>query len=607
MIKFANIKWDEEKAKLIEFITFAVFISVLLILAYISGSFPIKKGELGDSDCYMHLIRASDLYHSGCWYDPVILRSNAPYGECLHWTRLFDILLLLGAVPIALFTDFESALFWWGVVISPILIIATLIAFQWSIRPILSKDGTFLAGFMFFLQLTIIGYYLPGRPDHHALLIFLFVLSIGLTLRIILRPFSVRLCYMGGAITAFSLWVSVESILLICTILGVLGLLWVLENGDFLRKGLHYSLALFVVTGASMNIERPWYDLTTQEFDRLSIVHWSVLGFIALLWLALRVFDRYTSVFRLRVNRFSFGLIGLATTGVTIWLCFPKFYKGPFADVDPRIFPIYLDKIIELQPLLSKFVPLLIPVQVIGTAIAGFAFLVYLLFWSSHNPNRKGWIYILLSLVAFLLVSLYQIRWSPYAQALSIIPVTALMCSVLVRLRSRTTRFLVVVVFWSTFLVLGLLADRIVKREALAQTGGYVSPIRICHFLNEPDKCRERKLRILTHIGFGAEILYRTRHEVVGAGYHRNAPGILDVYAVMTADSDEKALEIIRKRKIHLILLCPKFESAFYSKPDQIPTFAQRLLQNKAPNWLQRVELPCDLASSFLLFEVVDN
>jgi len=605
MFKFANIKRDKEKVNLIEFITFAVFISILLVLAYVFGRWPIKKGELGDSDCYMHLIRASDLYHTGRWYDPVILRSNAPYGERLLWTRPFDILLLLGAVPIALFTDFESALFWWGVVISPILLIATLIAFQWSTRPILSKDGTFLAGFMFFLQLIIIAYYQPGRPDHHSLLISLFVLSIGFTLRIILRPFSARLCYIAGAITALSLWVSVESMLLICTILGVLGLLWVLENGDFASKNLHYTLSLFVVTGLNIIFQRPWHDLTTREFASLSIVHWSVLGFITLLWIVISVFDRHTRVFRLRVNRFSFGLAGVATLALTIWLCFPKFYKGPFVNVHPRLFPIFLDKVAELQPLLSRHGLLCLPVQVIGTAIVGFAFIVYLLFWSGHNENRKAWIYIALSLVAFLLISLYQIRWSAYTQALSIIPVTALMFSVLVRVQSRIARFLIVTVFWSTFLVLGLSADMVFKRGASARPPQKTSLIQICRYLNETDKWRERNLRILTHLTFGAEILYRTRHEIIGAVYA--APGILDTYDIMTADTDDKALEIIRKRKIDVILLCPKFESAFYSRPGQISTFTQRLFQNKAPNWLQRVELPSDLTCSFLLFEVIGN
>jgi hypothetical protein len=75
----------------------------------------------------------------------------------------------------------------------------------------------------------------------------------------------------------------------------------------------------------------------------------------------------------------------------------------------------------------------------------------------------------------------------------------------------------------------------------------------------------------------------------------------------MTADTDEKALEIIKKRGIDLILLCPKSrESIFYSKPEQTSTFYKRLCDNMIPSWLRKVELPSDLSSSFLLFETIE-
>lgn len=120
-------------------------------------------------------------------------------------------------------------------------------------------------------------------------------------------------------------------------------------------------------------------------------------------------------------------------------------------------------------------------------------------------------------------------------------------------------------------------------------------------------------LLILTHVDFGAEILYRTEHKVLGTPHatgtpHRNGQGILDTYDIMTADTDEKALELIQKRKIDLILLCPKStESVFYSKPGRESTFYQRLCEDMIPNWLRKVELPSDLSSSFILFETIEE
>jgi hypothetical protein len=166
----------------------------------------------------------------------------------------------------------------------------------------------------------------------------------------------------------------------------------------------------------------------------------------------------------------------------------------------------------------------------------------------------------------------------------------------------------VILAFCAGFLFLGLLAQTILKRDRAASSQQKTSIVQLCDYLNEEGNRRERNLRILTHIDFGPEILYRTQHEVIGTPYHRNGPGIVDTYDIMTADIDEKALELIQKRKIGLILLGPKSnESAAYSESEKISTFHQRLRQDMIPRWLDKVELPSNLSSSFLLFEITET
>jgi hypothetical protein len=75
----------------------------------------------------------------------------------------------------------------------------------------------------------------------------------------------------------------------------------------------------------------------------------------------------------------------------------------------------------------------------------------------------------------------------------------------------------------------------------------------------------------------------------------------------MTAETDEKALEIIQKRGIDLVLLSPESsESTVYSKSEQTSTFYKRLREGMIPNWLKKVEIPSDLSSSFILFEAIE-
>jgi len=603
-------KQKKYRMEMLYFVCFWFCISVLFLVLYISGLAPIKRNELGDSDCYMRLIRVSELYHTGKWYDPVIQRSNAPYGESSHWTRPFDVLLLAGAVPLGLFTDFESALFWWGIVISPLLLIAAIVSLQWSTRAVLKGDGPFLVGFMFVFQVIILTYFQPGRPDHHSLIILLFVLSIGFALRMIQKPFSLLLCCAAGAVGALSVWVSVESMLTICVIMAGLCLLWILKNGDFLQKSLHYSLALFVFTALSLVLERPWHDLTTQQFDRLSIVQCGVLGYITVFWIISSIFSRNRSLYQTMSYRFSFFLAGAAAIALLTLLSFPKFYKGPMADVDPEIIPIWLNKVGEVQPLLSgsNFV---IPIQLFGSAFLCLVFLCYLILKDKRDEDRNAWIFISLAAAIYFVISFYQIRWAAYAQSLLIIPMAALM--LLLRQRGPKAGFLktlknvfIVLSFSLGFLFIGLLADVIFKKGDAEKSRHKVSLIRMCENLND-EKWRKRSFRILTHIDFGAEILYRTRHEVIGTPYHRNSSGILDTIEIMTADTDKTAYDVIQKRGIDLILLCPKStDKAFFSKPEQTSAFYQKLLGGKVPNWLRKVELPSDLTSSFLLFRTAE-
>ena len=605
--------YNQNKTELFRLICFLILACIVFFLMYISGKAPVKTFELADSDCYMRLVRVSELYHSGEWYDTVISRSNAPYGERLHWTRPFDVLLLAGAVPLSLLTNFESALFWWGVIISPVLMIAAIVALQWTSRVVLKADGPFLIGLVFIFQMIIFTYFQPGRPDHHSLIILLFILSLGFAFRMILRPFSAFTCYMAGAVGALAIWVSVESMLSIFIIIAALGVLWIIKKGDFAGKSLYYNLTLFVFTAISLFLERPWNDLTTQQFDRLSIIHLSILGFTSVFWIAGSIFDRYKDFFEGALHRVLFALTGTAVIALMTFLWFPDFYHGPFADVDPRIIPIWLSKVAEVQPLFSESVALTIPVQLIISFVLSISFLFYLKLGKRCKENRDVWIFIFFAALIFFLISLYQVRWAAYTQILLLIPMTVLM--VILREMGSRAGFLrtlknafILFVFCMGFLIIGLLADVIFKKSGSEKNREEVSLIRMCKYLNETEKWQQRNYHILTDIHFGAEILYRTQHEVIGTPYHRNGQGILDTYEIMTAETDEKALEIIQKRGVDLILLCPKSsESVVYSKMEQIFTFYQRLLENKIPNWLRMVELPSELSSSFLLFEILEE
>ena len=78
------------------FLALAALWAPIHALAVVSGFSPVLDGELKGPDSYMRLVRVDALWSGGGWFDNLIVDSNVPLGDTLHWTRPFDVLILLG-------------------------------------------------------------------------------------------------------------------------------------------------------------------------------------------------------------------------------------------------------------------------------------------------------------------------------------------------------------------------------------------------------------------------------------------------------------------------------------------------------------------------------
>jgi len=74
----------------------------------------IMGGVLFGTDGYTRLNRVQFIYEQGAWNDSIYPRSNAPYGESIHWTKPMDLILLAGGIGLSVFVPFSTGLHVWG-------------------------------------------------------------------------------------------------------------------------------------------------------------------------------------------------------------------------------------------------------------------------------------------------------------------------------------------------------------------------------------------------------------------------------------------------------------------------------------------------------------
>lgn len=598
------------------FLPYLLFFGVCLALQgglVVSNVLPVLDGQLLGTDGYMRLVRVTELHETGAWFDGRVARSNAPYGEVLHWTRPLDVLLLAGAWALKPFFGFKSGLYWSGALVSPMLWALACLAFAWASEPFFARDRRSLAMIAFLVQPAVIAYSLAGRADHHALILLIFVVSLGLTVRVLSRPYRAGLAIAAGAAAGLGIWVSVEFLAALAVAFAATSLAWVLSGGDGARKNLAYALGLAAMLALALVAERPLGQLLVEEYDRVSLVHLAVALLALGFWGGVRLIERRGERPRGAPGRLIVAALGAAAAGAVLVITYPKFMAGPAVDVDPRIAAIWLARASEMQPLLTTeaYDPARL-LFYLGPALVCVPFLLWLMAHERHSPVWVGWLYAGMALALFLPLAMYRVRFAIYAEVL----LTVVLVDLLARMRDRPgwnsrqwtgllARALASAGLLVGFYAAGLVLHRVEHSAADAPAQAACRLSAMAPYLNQPRGLGRRAHTIVARIDFGPELLYRTDHAVVGTPYHRNR-GILDTYRILTATDDSLSRSLVDRRGVDLILLCPnRDEKVFFATTSGDATLYRRLIDGRIPAWLRAVELPPELAPAFRLYEVI--
>ena len=598
-----------------------LLLNVLLLVVHSSPSF---SGGFSGADSYMRVLRVTELLQTGAWHDSVIERSNAPYGDVLHWTRPFDVLIALLALPLWIFLGLKAAVFWAATLITPLLQLASAFAFAWAAGPLLHRPTRMLAAIALLLQPAALNYLQLGRADHHGLLLLLFVLLFGFGIRMMLdsRPRSSAVT--AGVLAALALWSSIELILVLLTLLGAMTVFWLLRTPGRARQGFWFSLAFLVTICLALLCERGFGGFWVVEYDRLSIVHLVIAGLISGFW-TMAWLVQHTSPDPQPV----FMRILLLATWIVlalIWLnfIFPGFFQDPMGPVDPMLKPIWLDKVTEMRAVLpistaglSEFILFL------GLSLIALPSLIWFITKESEGPLWPAWCLIAIGAFGYTLVAALHVRFSLYAEALYILPTAAVLQRLLTRSEALATLFSRVLVkaFALSLLMVGpAFAGKGLERLTAPQQSGAKDAsisegipgcdlVGLSSFLDNAPAFAGEPLIILGFLDFGPELLYRTRHSVVATPYHRNSQGIGDSYRALTTEDEALSERLLRRRGVDIVLLCPTATERNFFGASPGPESARlydRLARADGPAWLEPIILPEDLSGeSFRLYRVL--
>lgn len=577
------------------------FLTIIILDIFIFQSQYKGYFLANDTDPYMRMVRVETLLNDGDWYNQTIARSNAPFGEELHWSRAFDLLIIFLMVPFLPFMDQHAALQYSGALISPLLKWLSLPALFWATQPFLKRRSAFLACVLFLMQWGVIQYYAVFRPDHHSLLLLLFILFLGATLRAQTHPDSI-FAYWAGFLNAVSLWVSIESLLLTALFMGCELFFWVTGRRSDLRNALRFQSILFAASCGFLLIERPISTFDAIVYDKISIVYLFAFALLLFFISCLQFITSRISCSKLRL------LISLViTTGLLgiITLTFPQLLKGPFSNINPQVAQLFVDQVIEMQPLSFKTLS-----QASTTVLfAGPILFALPGIWLSFNQGteppdlRKQWA--LITLLTYTFLSFQHLRSSPYAEIAALLfsaPFLELIFEKARRIHcalcAAAVQFLALGIIGTGPILFALFLTQFIPTE----TSHLNIPSSSLHHLNQTFLKEEPVSTILADISLGPQILYETKHRVIATPYHRNTDGILFWFRVMSANPDDVKAMLASRQVSHILIMTnqqynfgPFSENLFY-----------HLLTNPqtAPNWLEQVPLDSESTAVFILYKI---
>ena len=594
------------------FFIVVVILLVHIVLFFKNQDMILHQITLRDFDGYWHLAKAKDLYNFGNTYHTTLSRSNAPYGEILHWTSSFDLMLYIGAYIGSFFVNFNVALLWWSIIINPILHVLTFLVLFWGLRDFIGDFRASIFGILLPFQIFLIGIFETDVPDHHGAQIFLFALFIALIFKSIVNG-NLKIFSFCGIVGGISIWFGLESIAIIIIAITFFGLEWIIEGETFQIKNLIFSFTLLLTAALTLILDTSYENLVDIIYDRISIIHVFLFFIITLFWLVIFFIGKWKNVLQKNTSRFITAAIGSILCLSLMFQLFPLFFKNPLSEVNSTVLWLYLKKTDEFTGLFSENETHAILSYIYWAMTLPALPVSIFLSLRKQSKERIAWIFITILNIVYIVFSALIFRMSIYAILCALIPISYIVANLYMLIENkfnnsygRILRTIFILVCCFSFLVPATLSK--------PSRSGYLFSdknflYQTCQYLNDDSYFEKKPRRILTSMYLGPLLFYKTQHEVIGTPSHRNVSGILDTYYIMNAQNEHDAHTIIRRRGIEVIMIGrPEYGISDYFNDDikrSGEIFHHQLWNGNIPSWLQAYPVPQCLSGKIKVFLVV--
>jgi hypothetical protein len=579
----------------------ASLLAALVFLGlHAAAGFPSLVDAGSDNDSLLRLVEVRDLIGGQAWFDLTQNRLGPDGGVTMHWSRLVDAPIAAVMLAASVLTGSAAIGEAAARVLWPAgLFFAAMLFMLRAARHHGGEDAVLPALVIGAAALHYTAAFAPGALDHHNVEIVLALATVSFLLEALARG-GLAPGAAAGACSALMMAVGMEALPYVAAGGAAAATAFLLAPHRMWRTAAGFGLGLGGVAAVAFAATVSPDAWSAAECDRFSLPH---LAAAALAGPGLAVVAGSSALRSSRGLRLA-ALAGLAALLAGLLAAFfPACLADPYASLDPRLQDLWLDAVIEAQPLAKVLA--LDPAMAAGHY--GPPVLALLCLAASFRNERRFSEAAVIGafLGAALLVSVWQIRGSLFSVPLAAVPLAALVAR---RRQPRSgtapdTAKLLAAWLGSFSVVWSLAAGGLVRTQqsGIAATPSATLPGSCGAEGDFRDLAALPSTGVLVVSNLGAPVLAYTPHRVLAGPYHRNVEGNLAALDAFTGAA-ETAQDVVWRHGMTVVALCAGNDETRFLAGHAPHGFLAGLTRGDVPGWLER--LPGSESDSLRLFRV---